>query len=263
MIRNLWRILVPAIILGLSILLIVVLNKKSNDHRRTVTCHKLEVVIADSATLGFVTKEDVRKALDKEYGVYVGQRIDSVNLKKIEAILDNRSAVLKSEAYTTLDGILHVRIVQREPIVRFKIGDGGYYADEKGFIFPLQDGYKSYVCTVDGDIPLTVAPGYKGPAKTLKERKWLMGLIQLIQTIQSDKDRKKWIKRISVAPNGDILLRPSEGREKFVFGQPENVERKFGKIEDYYKYIAPTKEKGHYTYVNVKYNGQIICREKE
>lgn len=261
--RKIWQILIPAVILGLVILLVAVMHIKSSDHRRTITCHKLEVVIKDSSSLGFVTKADVRDAIKKEYGTYIGQRIDSVNLKKIEKILNNKSAVLKSEAYTTLDGILHVRITQREPIIRFRTQEGGYYADEKGFIFPLQSRYKSQVSVVEGHIPLNVEPGYKGPAKTLKEKAWLMGVIKLMKIIKSDKSREKWVKKISVESNGDIVLWPSEGNEKFVFGRPEHVERKFGKIEDYYKYIEPAKDKGYYKYVNVKFDGQIICRRKE
>lgn len=263
MIKRIWLILVSCTLLALLIVLVVVLDKQSTDFRRTITCHKLDVIISDSTSLGFVNSEDVRNAIKNEYGTFIGQRIDSVNLNKIEKILNNKSAVLRSEAYTTLDGTLHIKIIQREPIIQFNTNSGGYYADEKGFIFPLHSGYKSTVSVVEGYIPLHVEPGYKGPAKTLKEQKWLNGIIELINIVKSDRNKDKWLKSISIESNGDIVLWPSEGNEKFVFGRPEDIEKKFGKIEDYYKYIAPAKDKGYYTYVNVKFDGRIICRRKE
>ena len=78
--------------------------------------------------------------------------------------------------------------------------------------------------------------------------------------------KKIWrggFKYIDIENNGDISLNPVKGKEKFIIGNTENIEDKFSKIEDYYKYIVPSKEEGYYTYVNVKYKGRIICRKKE
>jgi len=116
MIKRIWLILVSCTLLALLIVLVVVLDKQSTDFRRTIPCHKLEVIISDSTSLGFVNSEDVRNAIKNEYGTFIGQRIDSVNLNKIEKILNNKSAVLRSEAYTTLDGTLHIKIIQREQL---------------------------------------------------------------------------------------------------------------------------------------------------
>ena len=73
--------------------------------RAPLTCKGLNVVISDSLTNRFVSAEDVRKYIDSEFGEYVGCHIDSIDLRKVEEILDGKSAVLKSEAYTTPDGM--------------------------------------------------------------------------------------------------------------------------------------------------------------
>lgn len=245
------------------ILLLVILNANSRELRREATCQRLKVTIIDSAYLGFVSKNDIKQIIDREYGVYMGQRLDSVNLKKIESILKNKTSILRGEAYTTRDGILHILIAQREPVILFKTNKGGYYTDEKGYIFPLHKDYKASVRLIEGYIPLDVPEGYKGEAKTKAEKKWLCGALELVNYIDSYDFWRKGIKDISVGEDGDLFLKPRIGAEKFVLGKPEDIEKKFRKIEDYYKYIAPSKEEGYYSYVNVKYDGQIICRRKE
>ena len=66
--------------------------------RTSLKCSRLEVVVADSIRNGFVSKADIRQYLDKEYGQYIGIPIDSLDLTKIEKIIDGRSAVMKSQA---------------------------------------------------------------------------------------------------------------------------------------------------------------------
>ena len=85
-----------------------------------------------------------------------GSKLQTINCGAIETLLDTRSAIRTSEAYTTEDGVLHIRIRQRRPVARIQMKDIGFYIDETGWIFPLQKDYTSYVTMVTGDIPLTV-----------------------------------------------------------------------------------------------------------
>ena len=209
----------------------------------------------------FVTPEDVEGYLKNEYGAYIGQRLDSVDLAKVEKILDRKSAILKAEAYTTPDGKLNVKVFQREPAVRFQKGTGGFYADSEGFLFPLQDNFTSRVPIIDGEIPLTFESGYKGEPKTERERVWLSQVTDLVRYIQASKTWSANISQISVRQNGDLVMVPRQGKELFIFGPPVDVEEKFAKIGKYYTAIVPEKGEGYYSTVNVKFAGQIVCRK--
>ena len=122
--------------------------------RAPLKCTGLNIEIADSSINRFVSKADIRKYLDKEYGEYIGMPLDSIDLAKVERIIDGRSAVNKSQAFTTRDGNLNIVVTQRTPLVRFQKSDGGFYADAEGFLFPLQSSYASRVQVIDGEIPL-------------------------------------------------------------------------------------------------------------
>ncbi|MGI6314024.1 MAG: cell division protein FtsQ/DivIB [Candidatus Cryptobacteroides sp.] len=231
----------------------------ASESRRTITCKGLEVSL--DKTRSFVSEQDIKDYLRIYYGPYIGERIDSVNLDRIETILDRRSAIRKSQAWTTDDGILHISITQREPVVRFQRNSAeGFYADESGYIFPLQKAYTPLVPVVVGNFPLKEGAGYKGEPSTPAGKEWMEGLLDLIKYMNNSKIWAENISDIWVSTNGDFVLIPREGKERFIFGNTKDIKEKFGRMEKYYEYIRPAKEEGWYRSVNVKYKDRIICR---
>lgn len=236
-----------------------VLLATSKAHRQLITCKGLKLEYADVHR--FVTEDDVKAWLEKDYGNYIGQRLDSVGLDRIEKILSDQSAILKSEAYTTEDGMLNIRITQREPVLRFQQGETGFYVDDRGYLFPLQENFTAPVPIVDGAIPIGYTSGYKGKARTEKEQRWVRDVIALMGWIRKSKTWREAFVQISVSKGGDLVMVPREGDERFIFGQPDDVADKFDLIGRYYEYILPARGAGFYKTVNVKYDKQIICRQ--
>jgi cell division protein FtsQ len=204
-----------------------------------------------------VNKADVKRFLDKEYGGYIGTVLDSIDLCRIETIIDGRSAVMKSQAFVTKDGTLHIKVTQRKPIVRFQKTDGGFYADAEGYVFPLQSSYASYVQIIDGDIPINMKSGHKGEIENPEEKIWFDKVMKLVNFIE-DSPWKERIVQIHVGNGGELTLIPREGEEKFIIGQPMNIEDKFARIEKYYTAIAPLER--NYKTINLIFDGQIVCR---
>ena len=219
-------------------------------HRKPITCKGLSICIPDSAANQFIRPDEVRKILDSEYSGYIGLPIDEIDLTKIESILDGKSAIYKSEAYATKDSMLNVTITQRKPIVRFQKGSKGFYADETGYLFPLQSTYASHVQIVDGAIPLN-------------NEEWLERMIRLVRHIDDSKVWKDKIVQITVEEDGNLTLVPRDGKEKFIFGHPTDIESKFKKMELYYKAIKPSKTDKDYRWVDIRFDGQIVFREEK
>jgi cell division protein FtsQ len=228
--------------------------------RSEVKCKHLEICIKDSMTNSFISQTDVKKYIEKGYGSYTGVVLDSIDLTKIEKIVDARSAVMKSQAYVTKDGTLHVDVTQRKPVVRFQKKDGGFYADAEGYIFPLQNSYASHVQVIDGNIPLAANSGYKGSISDKKEMEWFRRMMDLVNYIETSRIWKDKIVQIHVADNGDIALIPRKGNEMFIIGQPTSIEEKFEKMGKYYKVIVPEKGSDAYRTVDLRYRGQIVCK---
>ncbi len=256
------RIILAAAAAVLTAMLLYILCSASKEQRKGVLCKDVEIAVLDSARLDFVTRDDVRAYLSADNLNPVGKELDSVDLGKIEKSLNGKSAVLESQAYATKDGTVHIEISQRKPAILFRNGLHSYYSDEKGFIFPVSKNYADKIVTVDGAIPINVSEGFKGRPATEGERKWLEGMLNTAARIRNDKTWKNAIGRISVEGDGDLVLYPVSGKERFIFGKPEGLKSKFGRMEDYYRYIVPAKGKGFYSTINVKFDGQIVCKEK-
>ncbi|MGN0202700.1 MAG: cell division protein FtsQ/DivIB [Candidatus Cryptobacteroides sp.] len=256
--KGLKNVIVCAAVLLLGVLCLLIW-RMNGEKQRLKTCSGLRVEYEDDYI--FVSPEDVENYLKSDYGPIVGQRLDSVDLRRIEDILDLKSAVLKAEAFTTPDGFLNVKMRQREPAVRFQKGRTGFYADERGFIFPLQSNYTARVPIIDGNIPLNIPENFKGEPADGKEKEWLASAIRLVNFIKGSKVWSENISQMSINAGGDIVMVLREGKEKFIFGGPDNPEAKFARIEKYYSTIVPAKGKDTYSTVNVKYDGQIVCRK--
>lgn len=233
----------------------------SAQKRAALTCSGLKVTVADSAKRSFVTPDDVRRYLDKEFSGYTGMLAKDLDLSRAESIIDDKSAVLKSHAYITKDGVLNVKVTQREPALRFQKENSGFYADSRGYIFPLQSGYTARVPIIDGRIPITKGAGYKGTLTDEKEKEWMDKVLGMVEYMNTERRWAENIVQISVSGNGDIIMIPRKGNEKFIFGGPDRYKEKFRLMELYYSGILPEKGEGYYSTVNVKYSGQIICRK--
>lgn len=225
---------------------------------KSIVCNNLNVIIKDSTENNFVHPENIKAYLDREYGTYIGTAADSIDLARIESIIDKKSAVYKSEAYITTDGTLNIALTQRRPIVRFQSPDGGFYADSYGYLFPLQNSYSSHVQIIDGDIPFHISRGEQYEIKDVKAREWFDRTINLLNYLENSKLWKGKIVQIHVEKGGELILIPREGKEKFYFGQPVSIEDKMRKMEDYYTHILP--EKGAYSKVDLRFKKQIVCK---
>lgn len=241
----------------LTLVFFAVVLSASRAERHVSTCNTLVITVLDSAERNFISRNDVRVFL-AEYGEYIGQRLDEVNLTRIEKILQSKSAILESEAYITDDGTLHVDVTQRIPVVRFQKGEAGFYADRSGFIFPLQNKFTSMVPIVDGNLPLSIEKGFKGELSSEKEQLWVKEVIAMVAYMEKSGVWSENISQMTVSPEGNLVLVPRRGRERFIFGSPTDVKGKFGRMGEYYEAVAPL-ERG-YTRVDVRYSGSIICK---
>ena len=254
------RYLIAASAVAACVFLALVGDRLGARNRHEITCNSIDAQIADSLERKFISPGDIQDWM-ADYGTYLGLRLDSVDLRRVEAVIDGKSAVRKSEAWLTDDGVLHISVTQREPVVRFQSASGGYYADADGFLFPLQLRHTARVPVVDGHLPLKLGKDFKGEPGTEKERQWVLAVIDLVRYLGERKEWNDLVGQITVDKNGNLVLIPREGTERFIFGTPTDIDAKFSRIRNYYVSIAPSRETPYKT-VDVRYEGQIICKNK-
>jgi len=241
----LWTALIIAMLIGLGILHSCVGRVDSRK-----LCESLDVQIRGSQE--FVSEEDVRGRIDAKYGVYIGAPLDSIDLGRIERIMEEQKAIRKCEAWTTRNGVLHVSIEQRVPALRFASGNRGFYIDREGVTIPLHPTYTAPVPVIEGAIPDMDDEGSAA---------WAAGVLEMTDFISSSKTWKDRVEKICVGKGSDLEIRLDGSAERFILGEPDGIRDKFDRIGKYFASIVPAKGEGYYKSVNLKYNHQIICRK--
>ncbi|MGN0190487.1 MAG: cell division protein FtsQ/DivIB [Candidatus Cryptobacteroides sp.] len=255
--KVIYRILlgVTALLALSSTAVFLVLGRERHEK---IPCRGISVTIKDSTENHFVTGKDVEDYVRKGYGKVEGVPVSELKLDVIEKAVTLKSAVLRCEAYLSPDGLLNLEVTQRTPVARFQTASNGWYADEDGFIFPLQRSYTSMVPIIDGDFPVNPPRGFKGMLEDGAGKDWMMRVVAMVGYMrQTGWDRR--ITQIHVDRNGEITLIPATGKEKFLFGQPDSFVEKFGKMDKYYRMILPM-DKG-YVKVDLRFDSQIVCSE--
>ena len=218
----------------------------SAQKRHEISCSELSVKIAGGEKL--VTEDEIRAYINRAYGTCRGVRIDSLGLDRIERLVCSRDEVAGCEAWVTDDGILHVEVYGRTPVLRFNRNGEGYYVDAEGYIFPLGEEYEFPVPVIDSDL------------KRGFDSRWLQQTIELVSFFSQSPKLKDRIIGYEVADDGDFIVK-SENTD-FIWGDFSSKEDKLLKLEKYYGRILPKCEADQpYKTVNLKYKGQIICRK--
>jgi cell division protein FtsQ len=226
-----------------------------------VKCRKIEITVLDSAVNRFVTIAEIRGLIQEE-GINVNEsKLRHINLHELENILNNRTAIRRSIVNYSGQGILHVRIEQRRPVLRLETENGGFYMDETAYMFPLVKSFTSYVPVVTGFIPLNLVPGYRGRIKENME--WAEGMLELGLFIDKNELLNAQVEQIFIDEKGDLHIIPRVGQHEIVFGKPDNVEAKFEKLMAFYNHVIPNAGWDKYKTISLQYSNQIVCTKRD
>lgn len=213
--------------------------------RHETACKNIEVTL--TGPHGFITPEEIQSHIDRNYGTYTAERIDSVGLDRIERMVGLIPCVRSCEAWVTEDGMLHVEVVQRDPLLRIEDENGGCYVDRFGNAFPLREDYEASVPVIHTSL------------KTASDPQWLSETIALVRRINSDEKLKNHITSYSTDKTGAFVLHSE--KNNYILGDFSDIERKLSYIARYRNLIEPkTDLEYEKRTIDLKYKGQIIWR---
>jgi len=226
-----------------------------------VKCKRIEIAVLDSAVNRFVSIQEIQ-GLIREEGITINEsKLRHINLHELENILNNRTAIRRSIVNYNGQGVLHVKIEQRRPVLRFETENGGFYMDETAYMFPLVKTFTSYVPVVNGFIPLTLVPGYRGRVKQNKE--WANEMLELGLFIDKNELLNAQVEQIYIDEKGDLHIIPRVGQHEIVFGKPDNPEAKFEKLMAFYNHVIPNAGWDKYKTISLQYSNQIVCTKRD
>lgn len=253
-------IVTPDMLIAVYLLLAFTAFDKPEETARL--CTKVNINIQDEATNGFINTREIKARLEKEQLYPLEKPMKYVNLRKMEETLKGSPFVKTAECYKTQAGEVNITLTQRMPVVRIKAANGNdYYLDDNDCIMP-NSHYTSDLIIATGNINKWFATNYISP---------------LSKELMANQLWRNQIEQINVLPDLSIELIPRVGNHIVYLGQMpyykdkkkckaaviDFVDNKMERLEKFYKYGLSQAGWNRYSYINLEFDNQIICKRKD
>ena len=244
----------------LAIYLVFVFTSFDRKNESKAICSKVNIEIADDATSGFIDTKVIKKRLQKAGAYPIGKPLNTVNARAIEEMLRTSPFVKTAECYKTEGGTVYISVTQRMPVIRIKADNGDdYYVDDNDCIMP-RSNYTSDLIIATGSISRRYATTCLSP---------------LGKTIMQNDLWKNLVEQINILPDQNVEIVPRIGNHIVLLGKlPEGIDRKkreeaiadffnhkMERLEKFYRYGLSEVGWNKYSYVNIEFDNQIICRK--
>lgn len=234
---------------------LILLSAVSHKKRSFAESTSIEVIPLESGET-LLSDKDVRQTLLRAFGnTLEGTELADLEVERIERVLEEDPFVLDAEAFIGQSNTLHVRIRQREPILRILDNNGGnYYLDKDGAKIPVSRNYTARVLVATGNI----AP-YTADFRD-KKRNSLKDVFALANQLRADEIWAYFIQQIHVNNAGEFVLAPLVGDQKILLGSVRNADDKLRRLKIFYKEAMPYAGWRTYEAINLKYTGQVVAK---
>ena len=223
--------------------------------KESLRCKDVKVILP--GRYNFIERDEVDRILLENGGGLVGRDLNEINIHKLENTLKANPFIEYAKVYADMDGIVHVQIRQREPVLRvINMANLHFYVDGKGLKMPLSENFTAKVLVVNGMID----EDFTGKVEELSS-KLAKDLFRIALFIKNDTLWNDQIEQLYVDLKGDIEMVPRVGDHKIILGDADSLQTKFRNLLVFYKKAIPKVGWDTYSTINLKYANQIICEK--
>lgn len=262
--KKLQRLLKPLGIVVASALVVMALGfvERTSD-RAPVT--ELRVEVDSPEGIHFIDAGAVRERVLASGTGVIGAAMGEVDVAGIERSLREVPCVRQADLYHTLDGVLHVRVKQRRPIVRVINSDGGsFYIDEDGTTMPVSEVFTARVLVVTGALsePFTDGVYQVTSSDSLANVTHSDEILRLARFITGDALWNALIDHVVVDAQGDFELIPRIGMHRIMLGDGTQLEQRFAKLREFYAKGVPQGGWRKFSRIDLRFADQVVCTNR-
>ncbi len=213
-----------------------------------------------------VTEADIYTLVKSTGNLLKGQKIGTIDFERIEREIKRQSYVEDAQAYMTLDGVVKIDVVQRQPILRiFNEKGESFYLDGLGNLLPLNPDFSARVLVATGSIRESFSKKVCYLKDSVRKNDSLFyhsvmnNLYKLSTFITKDKFLKAQIEQIYVDQNGEFELIPRIGTHIILMGNADDLEDKFERLFVFYRIGLSKTGWSRYNIINIKFKNQVVC----
>jgi cell division protein FtsQ len=236
-------VLCDVIIAGYLVMAVTSFNKPDI---ATTHCTEVKTDIEQNIVDGFLTADEISKMLRQEKVWPLSQPMHDISSRKIEETLLKSPFVEKAEVYKTQSGEVCIQVRQRVPVVKVMADNGeNYYIDSHGSVMP-ENRFVNDLIIATGHISRKYAQTH---------------LSRVANCIMQDKFWQNQIVQINVLPDLTMELVPRVGDHIIFIGAPLGIAKKLERMRKFYLYGLNKAGWNKYSYINVEFDNQIICKK--
>jgi cell division protein FtsQ len=227
-------------------------------------CSGIDIIIKDSSDYHFVTKRQLLNLVYGNSGRILGKTLRDVSVSEIESRINGLKELKVAEVYVSIEGILHVYVDQRNPVMRVMPDEGGdYFMDEDGVVIRRRNLYTPRLHVVGGNINISPAMlnGVSVFDTSIKNT-ILKDIYQIVNYLNEESFWSAQIDQIYVDKNDEIDFIPRVGNHQIHLGTLENYEGKLRNLEAFYDKVLPEVGWNKYSLINLEYKDQIVCKRR-
>lgn len=192
-----------------------------------------------------LSAETLRQQMLAETPTLLSVKVKEVDYQMVERLARKSPYVETAKATVNVMGDLVVKVVQRTPVVRLFTEKGEYYLSHDGHAMPLSPEGEADVLVGNGEVKERV------PKEMLKLAVWLY----------DNPLYGNLFDQVNINAQGELLLVPKVGSHVVILGsKPEGLEEKMADLLVFYRKGMSQVGWNTYREINLKYNGQIICK---
>lgn len=228
-------------------------------------CSGIVVDIADSSDYHFVTKRQLLNLAYGNSGRIAGKPLKDISVETIESRINVLRELKKAEVYMTVDGLIHIHVDQRNPVMRVMPDNGGdYFVDEEGVVVRRRNLYNPRLHIVEGNINISSAMlNGVSVLDTSIKHSILKDIYPLVNYINDDKFWSAQIDQIYIDKNDEIDLIPRAGSHIIHLGTVDNYKGKLNNLETFYDKVLPVVGWNKYSVINLEFKDQIVCKRRD
>jgi cell division protein FtsQ len=250
------------------------------EKRSGVIAGGLSIHITDSTEVDIIRAPMVEAWVRQAKLWPEGKQIDSIDTRAITEAISAKDFVRDADTYVDLTGNVRVDVSQRVPAMRFINSSGhDFYFTADGYVVPVSGRSAHYVPVITGNFALPFDRGFSGRLEDYIEENekkldknyiFLSKLINFVVYIGDDDFWSSQIVQINVtAPptrssrltyEPEIELIPRVGDHVVMLGALDDYQAKLDKLLTFYRDAMSLEGWGNWKYVNLKYEGQVVCR---
>lgn len=225
--------------------------------RSALLCESFTIRVNHSDGAYFIDQAAIEQHLRKNgWSKLVGRPVDSVDMTRIERLIEEIPFVEDAEAFTDVHGNVRLDVEQRVPVLRIvNRYYESFYIDQNGRRMPT---------TTNSSVQVSVASGHiserLNKVDTIQTAV-VRQLVELNNYLRDDEFLSALFVQFYVNADGEFELIPRVGQHTVLLGDLTELDEKFEKLLVLYREGFDEEAWRTYRLVNLKYKDQVICKK--